>query len=442
MVESMKKFSNNTVRQETVPLTFILLFYSGTVIGLQFIFPRLIAFYPQTIFAVTAILLSAVSLIKGSSTLKLERIQYCIAMCCIMASVGLYYRSAEVGCLTQGRETVSILWKEFIFVSILVISTRTLSALIFAQKWILITVALFVLHSIKAIFAGFSGEGGRFDNYVGLISNADYIGIFTAIFFVIFLHVSMQSRKKINGLLLFALAVFSLIIMLKTQTRAAVIVLGMVTFWWIVIISTSKAELFKKGIVMLSVVVAVVIFGRLFSLSFDTFFDRIATITRSISDEADFNAKSRLFLWKQGLAMGIANPLLGVGPGATAPYLNLNFEGKVLQDRQSKAVGFSLHHTFIQIFAERGIIGLLLFCLILLAAYRNFNEVARYARAQPEKRQLVILADVGRLYFVGFVVGGMFNSIENDWTLFVFIALAICSRQYIHGTGVTSPIGE
>lgn len=436
----MKAFAHELVPKETIPLplVFILLFYSGTVIALQMLFPALRALYPQTIFAGIAILLSAVSFFSGNATLRLEGVQKLFAAYCIFAILGLY-RSAEVGCLTQGVESVSILWKHLVFIVILVSFTRTLTAIVFAQKWVLITVVLFVLHSIKAIFAGYSGSGGRFDNYVGLISNADYIGIFVAIFFVIYSHIALQARKPSKRLFWFVLGIFSLIIMVKTQTRATVFVLGVLTPWWILKTSTSKGECLKKGIVVLLVVVAVFIIGSLSSSPSGSYFDRIATITQSTSDEADFNTKSRFFMWKQGIEIGLANPLLGVGSGATAPHLVLNFEGVELKDKGSKVEGFSIHNTFIQIFAERGIIGLILFCLMLIAAYRDLDAVACYAREQPERQQLALLADVGRLYFVGYIAGAMFVTIDSDWTLFAFIALAVSSRQCIHETVSKSP---
>lgn len=433
----MNELTHELVQKETIPspLLFILLFYSGTVIALQNLFPVLEALYPQTIFAGIAILLSAVSYFSGSATLKLEGVQKLFATYCIFATLGLY-RSAEVGCLTPGVESISILWKQLVFIVILVSFTRTLKAIAFTQKWVLITVVLFVLHSIKSIFAGYSGPGGRFDNYVGLISNADYIGIFVAIFFVIFLHIALKELKPGKRLLWFLLGIFSLIIMVKTQTRATVFVLGVLTPWWIFKTSTSMMWVLKKGIVAFFAVGAIFFIGSFSSSLYESYFDRIATITQSTSDEADFNTKSRLFMWKQGVEIGFANPLLGVGSGATGPHLVLNFEGVELKDKGSKVESFSMHNTFIQIFAERGIIGLLLFCLMLLAAFRDLNAVARYAREESERQQFALLADVGRIYFVGYIAGAMFVTIDYDWTLFAFIALAVSLRQCIHETVV------
>lgn len=413
-----------------LPLVFILLFYSGTVIALQSVFPVMRIFHPQTIFSGIAIILAVVFLFIGNNTLNFDRIQKYFAVYCILATVGLY-RSSEAGCLTLGMESVSILWKQLVFLVIIISFTRTLLVLVFVQQWILITVALFVLHSTKAIFAGYTGAGERFDNYVGLISNADYIGIFTAIFVVIFLHVALHAQKVIKRLFWAVLSVFSLIIMIKTQTRAAVVVLGVLVPCWMFIASSSKIEIFQKAVVLLLSIGTVFIIGSLTGTNYGSYFDRISTITRYASDEADFNTKSRFFMWNQGIAIGMANPLLGVGSGATAPHLELNFEGVELKSKAGTAEGFSIHNTFIQIFAERGLAGLVPFCLMLLYAYMNNNAVARFARRQPEKRQLAILADVGRLYLVGYVVGAMFISIDYDWTLFAFLAQAVSSRRYI-----------
>jgi O-antigen ligase len=194
------------------------------------------------------------------------------------------------------------------------------------------------------------------------------------------------------------------------------------------------------GAIFNNLLTAILIIGSMSNLEINSYFDRISTISRYRSNDADFNIKSRFFMWEQGIEIGLTHPLLGVGLGATAPYLALEFEGVQLRDKESKVEGFSMHNTFIQIFAECGVIGLVLFCLMLFFAYRNLTAVARFAKGQPEQKQLVILADVGRLYFVGYLVGGMFTSIDYDWTLFAFVALAISSRQYIQKTELKSSI--
>ena len=436
----MKAFAHELGPRETIPLplVFILLFYSGTVIALQNLFPVLEAFYPQTIFASIAILLSVVSFFCGNASLKLERIQKLYAVYCTIAILGLY-RSFEVGFLAQGGEIVFNFLKHLVFIVILVSFTRTLSVLIFLRNWILITCALFILHSIKAIYAGNTGLGGRFDNYIGLISNADYIGVFVAVFVVIFFHIALQIRNNKYRLLCFALSIGSLVIMVKTQTRSAILVLSAVLFWWVVIMSTSIIKFFKNMTVFFWVIATAFIVGSFNESLLNPYLDRILTIKQATSTDADFNAKSRLFMWKQGIELGLANPLLGVGSGASTPHLDLNYEGVELQNRMSNVKGFSMHNTFIEIFAERGVIGLVLFCLMLLAAYRNFTAIARYATKHPERQQLEILAAVGRLYLVGYSVGAMFISIEYDWTLFVFLALAVSSQQYMHENELTTP---
>lgn len=416
-----------------LPLIFILLFYSGTIIALQIVFPALRPLYPQTIFAGMAILLSALSLVNGNATLKLEWIQKVYIAYCIVATIGLY-RSAEVGWLVKGQEEVLIIWKHLVFLMILIAFTKSLSRIFFTLAWLLATAALFALHSMKAILAGVSGLAGRFDNYVGLVSNADYVGIFFAIFVVVFLHLALQKQKSLRRQSWFVLSILSLIIMANTKTRAAFLILAVLVPYWILITSHSAAEIFKKGIRLLLIVGALIIIGSLANFNYGSYLDRFSTITKSDSAQADFNIKSRLFMWEQGIAIGLDNPLLGVGTGATTPYLKLTFEGVDLQDRTSKVESFSLHNSFIQIFAERGLPGLILFCLLLLKAFKNFNAVARYAKGHPERQQLALLSDVGRLYFVGYVIGNMFNPIDNDWTFFTFVALSVSSAGHIHET--------
>lgn len=419
------------VRKEAnpLPLYFILLFYSGTVIAPHAIFPVLTSFFPQTILAGAAILLAVLYIFSGNTKLRIDQTQLLYIAYCFLTTVGLY-RSAEVGCLVKGEEVVAIIWKQLIFIIILISFSRTLSSIHFVRTWILVTIALFILHSIKAIAMGHSGLAGRFDNYVGLISNSDYIGVFTAIFVVIFMHIGLKAKVRWKGIVWFVLSLFSLIIMIKTHTRAAVFVLIILLPCWIILTFSTTAELFKKAILILLLAVTFAIAGLVSSSDQGSYFDRIATITKFDSEDADFNTKSRLFMWKQGIKIGSDNLLLGVGPGATAPYLNLIFEDVELRDKGSKAEGFSFHNTFIQIFADRGVSGLILFCLLLFFAFKNFKSILFFAK---KEKNIVLcnVCDIGRLYLLGFIAGGMFITIDYDWTLQAFIALSVSGKQYV-----------
>lgn len=429
----MKPVAPAMVKEETLPLSlvFILLFYSGTILAPQVLFPALRELYPQTIFSGVAIILYTHYLLAGKIIFEFELVQKIYLAYCIIATIGLY-RSAEVGFLAPGLEDVSNAWKHFVFLVILISLSRSLSLISFAFTWICVTVALFVLHSIKALAMGASGADNRFDNYVGMISNADYIGIFLMIFVVVYFHLALETQKGFMRLAWFALSIFSLIITVKTETRTALLILVFLAPYWILITSFSMTEIFRKGTILLLFAVILIFICSLSNFKDSSFVKRMSTITKYGSDDVDFSTKSRTFMWQQGIALWLANPLLGVGSSATTPYLNLTLEGVKLQDRAGKEEGFSMHNTFIQILAERGITGLILFGWMVQKAYRNFNMVARYSRGKAEKKKLVLLATIGRLFFVGYIIGSMFTTIEYDWTFYAFVALSVSSARYIH----------
>lgn len=427
----MTSITSSKVQKERIllPLVFILLFYSGTVMALQAMFPVLRPLYPQTFFAGAAILLGAFYVLGGEARIYFERTQIVYLLYCVVATVGLYSVTAP-WLVDQGMEYVSNMWKHLVFLSVLIAFAQSRRAVTFAGTWVLVTVALFVLHSFKAILAGYSGASGRFDNYVGQISNADYVGIFVAIFVVIFLQVATKVQGRKMRLAWFALSLISLVIMIQTHTRAAILVLGAVALYWALINSGTVRDAFKKCLVLGVLAGALLILGSFSSSDEGSYFDRMMTITKYGTEEADFNTGSRLHMWKQGIEIGLDNPLLGVGSGATAPHLDLTFQGARLKDKGSNAEGFSMHQTFIQIFAERGLTGLVLFCLMLFYAYKDMKLTAVYAKNNGDER-LLLLANVGRLYLIGFCVGGLFITIDQDWTLFAVLALSVSLKRAI-----------
>jgi len=166
--------------------------------------------------------------------------------------------------------------------------------------------------------------------------------------------------------------------------------------------------------------VAVVILGT----ASDRYWQQMGTIT----SEDDYNHTSetgRLQIWKRGIGYMLANPLLGVGPN--------NFpaaEGTLspLAERQQYGVGVrwnAPHDCFVQIGAETGIPGLLLFTAILGSAFAALRRAGRVERRRPPGAATAPLTPALTASLIGFVVGGVFLSLAYSEMLYTLIALAI-----------------
>lgn len=427
----MSGLVQSSVPKEKVPLplVLILLMYSGTILSPYYLLPFLRPLAPQTLLAAAAMVTGAIYLVIVRKRLSLERIQWAYLAYCLTATIGLY-RSHAVLLLDEGTLVVSNIWKHLVLLIIIAMCATSMRSIAITWRWVLVTIALFLLHSLKALLAGHSGPQGRFDNYIGMISNADYIGVFAAISSVLFVQSAQEAAdRRLKGLC-YALSVISLVIMVKTHTRSALLVLLATVIYWAIWGGASAGRWRRLKLIAL-VAGLVLVVGKVSSSEEGGYLDRMASILRFRSPEADFNTRSRLFLWQQGLRIGLDHPLLGVGSGATPPYLDLTYDEVDLRERAGFSEVNSLHNSYIQIFSERGSVGILFFLLMVMFSYVNLRYVSARDPSLPGLRRAKVIADGAAIYLVGYAVGAWFITIDYDWTLFVIVGLAVSLRRHV-----------
>ena len=128
--------------------------------------------------------------------------------------------------------------------------------------------------------------------------------------------------------------------------------------------------------------------------------------------------QERIVAWKAGLKMIEAHPWTGVGLGNFKPLV------RQYEEAGDMRVETLAHNTYIEIAAEMGIPGLLLFLGILFASMRTLSDV--YQRA-PESATLLRDAALGlQTGLVGAMVGIFFLSCETQRLLWLVLFLAPC----------------
>jgi probable O-glycosylation ligase (exosortase A-associated) len=150
---------------------------------------------------------------------------------------------------------------------------------------------------------------------------------------------------------------------------------------------------------------------------------------RTIVSDTDYNQTEeggRVQIWSRGIGYMLDNPLLGVGAN--------NFpvaEGTLspLAHRQQFGIGVrwsAAHNSFVQIGAELGIPGLLVFVAILASAFATLIGSKRQRRRSPAFRGRVLeLRQALTASLIGFVVGAFFLSLAYHEMLYTLIALAV-----------------
>jgi O-antigen ligase len=158
----------------------------------------------------------------------------------------------------------------------------------------------------------------------------------------------------------------------------------------------------------------------------DHYWQQMETIT----SQDDYNHTSetgRIQIWGRGIGYMMANPLLGVGAG--------NFqaaEGTLSQYavRQQYGVGVrwnAAHNSFVQIGAELGVPGLILFVALIASAFLALRCIGQ-AEAPITPALTASL--------LGFVVGAFFLSLAYSEMLYTLIALAVGLRKVTRDAAV------
>lgn len=169
-----------------------------------------------------------------------------------------------------------------------------------------------------------------------------------------------------------------------------------------------------------------------------SYWQRVASITDEKLDDTG-SREARSILLRESLDAFVAHPLTGVGAGQ---FKNYNPEGRQEAWRES-------HNSALQVAAELGVFGLLVFAyLVGRAVYAPIQTRRLLKAADPRRRPGGRLADMPALdpaeyemltmhaaalsaALVGWFVCALFASVAYHWTFYYLLALAAAPRDYL-----------
>lgn len=169
----------------------------------------------------------------------------------------------------------------------------------------------------------------------------------------------------------------------------------------------------------------VLILAVTFGSASDQYWAQMQTI---INPKRDYNLTSeegRVQIWERGIGYMTGNPVFGVG------LRNFQVaEGTISAQARRAERGLGVrwgaaHNTFVQIGAELGIPGLLLFVGLLANAFLALGRAARRFRGGAYGPEASRLAQTLMASLVGFVVGGFFLSLAYADLLYTLVAFSI-----------------
>ena len=128
----------------------------------------------------------------------------------------------------------------------------------------------------------------------------------------------------------------------------------------------------------------------------------------------DESAMGRLYAWQAAINMAISNPFTGVG-------LNNFYYNYYFYSPHWDGKNHAVHSTWLQITAETGFAGLVLFLLLVTGALRVSYQLLK----RLESSEMKPLAQGLWLGMLSFCVSGTFLTQGTTWPLYILIGLLL-----------------
>ncbi|MBU3914715.1 O-antigen ligase family protein, partial [bacterium] len=220
----------------------------------------------------------------------------------------------------------------------------------------------------------------------------------------------MGSKKGPAKLILFGALLTLLFAFILTVSRGGFI--GLISIALLILFKDSTRSWGVKLLILGILVIAFVQFAP------ESYWERIRTI---FTYEQDYNVTSkygRKALWLNGLDLMLENPVTGVGAGAIVTGIGYSYGNE-------GGKWMTVHNSFIQIGAELGIGGFILFILLILTSIRSLKRLrVKYAQSSGEFHDHLWLATALEVSLWGFCITSMFLSAAY-FAMFYFL-IAIC----------------
>jgi len=293
-------------------------------------------------------------------------------------------------------------------VTMVVKSLPWLRRLIFLQAFAVVSVVgiAFLTHS--------RDHSGRLALGNGEYDNANDLAMAIAINLPFCIMFMLRSRNPLVKAF-WGLGVCGLLIgLMATYSRSGFVAaaIGMLLCFWDFGIKARRTHL---------VIGVVAVSGLLFIAAPAKYRDRLITIVTFKGDSVDpsgASAQHRLELLKQSLSIALDHPIFGVGAG--------NFP-IVAGDWQVA------HNTYTEVASEAGLPGLLIFLLLIHAAYVSARDARK--RASTGNDELKLIASALWASIVTYAVGAFFA--DSAYQLYVYFLLSYpCCLNYIVGAAV------
>lgn len=227
--------------------------------------------------------------------------------------------------------------------------------------------------------------------------------------FLVWKFISLKGVKKYFVAMLLIAAMVALV---KTNSRGAF--LGLIAVYLVTITQINRLQVGGLGKIIIA---SVIVIGVTVYYGGDVYFERISTLLEPSKDYNVSDTHGRIQIWERGLDMMLSNPFFGVGVDNF-----ISADGMLYADIGARYQ--AAHNSFIQIGAEIGIIGLLMFILLIWRSVKPINVMLKTENYKSINNSFLINGSAIVGSWTGYVVSGSFLSAAYISSFYFLLALS------------------
>jgi O-antigen ligase len=318
--------------------------------------------------------------------------------------------------------TFTDLYAKVLLIFLLMVNTLNTPRRVEQLVWLIVLASGYI--AFRAVFDYARGvnliENGRVQGFVsGIFRNPNDLALNMVSVLPLGLLMALRGRTTPRRLIAAGCCLVMLGAIIASHSRSGSVGLVAMLLFLGVYLLRRRPALVLAGVVMLALALP---------LTPESYWHRLSSITDGSQDETG-SREARRVLMREGYAAFLANPLTGVGAGQ---FKNYAPEHRVEAWRET-------HNVVLQIAAELGVLGLIVFTFLLIRAAMIGRQMTRLLK-RATAHSVVTPAEAQRLdehkcaigaALAGWFVCALFASVAYNWTFYYLLALAIAPREIL-----------
>jgi O-antigen ligase len=209
---------------------------------------------------------------------------------------------------------------------------------------------------IDTVYLFLTHQESAYQRYAGAGLDANDLGLMMALSIPISYYLLLQAKGKMAWIYRLQLVLAGTTIVLTASRGAA-----LASIVALAIIPLTSASLpARRKIAVLLTMVSVICAAVLFAP--ETSWERLSTAPSELEHGT---LTGRTVIWTAGWEIFRAHPFLGIGANAFRPIVSRVLAEPIRLDQQAYPPAPPAHNTFLSVLVEQGVVGLIIFCLLL-----------------------------------------------------------------------------